>query len=161
MEGKDQSMESLLTHVHSLQDEVQQLSGLYRQHENGHPMLSDLVRERGRGYWMSPEGFFNCLAGTSNKPQCWAVRPIGRHAALKDSLGERSAHSEEKAFGREDCEWPSRPATPLLRQREGCSERSTDSAAQQSTSCHPPRHSAERKGDNGCIHRLTLPPTNL
>ena len=49
MEEKDKSMESLLTHVHSLQDEVQQLSGLYHQHGNDNPIISDLVRERGGG----------------------------------------------------------------------------------------------------------------
>ena len=39
-------MESLLTHVHSLQDEVQQLSGLYHQHGSDNPSVSDLVSER-------------------------------------------------------------------------------------------------------------------
>ena len=48
MEEKDKSLESLLTHVHSLQDEVQQLSGLYHQQGSEKPIVSDLVRERER-----------------------------------------------------------------------------------------------------------------
>ena len=40
---RDEAMQSLLSHVQSLQDEMQQLSGLFQQHGNSQPLISDLV----------------------------------------------------------------------------------------------------------------------
>ena len=45
MKEKDEALQSLLSHVQSLQDEVQQLSGLFQQHGNNKPLISDLVNE--------------------------------------------------------------------------------------------------------------------
>lgn len=44
MKEKDEALQSLLSHVQSLQDEVQQLSGLFQQHGSNKPLISDLVR---------------------------------------------------------------------------------------------------------------------
>ena len=48
MQDKDKSVDNLLTHVHSLQNEVQQLSGVYHQQGSNKPMVADLVREKER-----------------------------------------------------------------------------------------------------------------
>lgn len=45
MKEKDEALQSLLNHVQSLQDEVQQLSGLFQQHGGNKPLITDLVRD--------------------------------------------------------------------------------------------------------------------
>ena len=43
MKEKDEALQSLLSHVQALQDEVQQLSGLFQQHGSNRPLISDMV----------------------------------------------------------------------------------------------------------------------
>ena len=59
MKEKDEALQNLLNHVQSLQDEVQQLSGLFHHHGATKPLISDLVGHLstfGRG----GEGFRQC-----------------------------------------------------------------------------------------------------